>query len=334
VTKSRTFWRQLTAFGVLAAIAPWVVTSSYQFHLVTLSAIWAILAVSLNLVMGYAGLLSIAHGALAIIGGYASSLLVIDAGLNFWLALIVGALFAASTGLVLGLLTLRLHGHYFAISTLAFGIVVSIVLDKWTAVTRGPVGVTGIPAPSGLGPLDFTTNRRKYFLIVVALGLTIILVRNLVNAPFGRALKLIRGNELVARSLGVNVVRHKLVAFTVSAAIAGVAGTLYATYINYLHPSDAGLWTSFFILLYVVLGGTGTLWGPVLGTLFVVVIPEQLRWFEEYRQLIFGALLIMTIMFLPGGLMELGARLNRGLALPRFSTRLRRAVARFKWSST
>lgn len=318
----RNFWLQLTVFAVAAFAVPWVVSSNYTFHLLTLSAIWAVLAVSLNLVMGYAGLLSIAHGALAMLGGYTSSLLVLDSSVNFWFALVVGSLVAALMGLFVGVLTLRLRGHYFAISTLAFGIVVSLVLEKWGTVTRGPRGVTNIPPPAPLGPLEFATNRAKYFLIVIILVVTLALVRNLVQSPFGRALEAIRGNELVARSLGVDAVRYKLVAFTISAAIAGVSGTLYATYINYLHPSDASLWTSFFALLYVVIGGSGTLWGPVIGSVFVVVVPEWLRLFDEYRQLLLGLVLILVITFLPGGLMALGSKV-RGVVKRWRRTRVR-----------
>lgn len=308
--------RRLTAFPAqwLAVVAilvslPWWVPGDYVFHLATMSVIWSIAAVALNLVMGYTGLLSVAHGALAMVGGYTASLLVVERSANFWLALLAGALLAAVVGFFLGVLTLRLRGHYFAISTMAFGIVVALVLEKWESVTGGARGITYIPPPDSVtlpvvGTVEFTTDLSKYFLAVAILAVVVAVVRNLVHSRFGRALAAVRSNELVARSQGVNVVGHKLAAFTISAFIAGVGGTLYATYLAYLNPNDASLWTSFFILMYVVLGGMGTTWGPVLGAFFVVMVPEWLRLFDEYRVLLIGVLLIVTITFLPGGLMQ------------------------------
>lgn len=295
-------------FGILFA-APWFVPSTYVFHLATMSVIWSITAVALNLVMGYTGLLSVAHGALAILGGYTSSLLVVNASANFWLSFVVGGLTAAVCGFLLGVLTLRLRGHYFAISTLAFGIVVGLVLEKWESLTGGARGITYIPPPPdvsvpGVGVISFDSGLMKYFLAVALLGVTVTVVRNVVDSRFGRALAAIRSNDLVARSQGVDVVRHKLIAFTISAFIAGLAGTIYATYLAYLSPNDASLWTSFFILMYVVVGGMGTTWGPLLGAFFVVIVPEWLRLFEEYRVLLIGLLLIVMIIFLPGGIMH------------------------------
>ncbi|ADU49631.1 branched-chain amino acid ABC transporter permease [Intrasporangium calvum] len=325
------FPRQFVAVFALLIAAPWFVPSAYIFHLATMSVIWSITAVALNLVMGYTGLLSVAHGALAIVGGYTSSLLVVNASANFWLSFLIGGVVAAISGFLLGVLTLRLRGHYFAISTLAFGIVVGLVLEKWESVTGGARGITYIPpAPSvplpGGGSLGLDSDLAKYFFAVALLAITVLVVRNIVDSRFGRALAAIRSNDLVARSQGVDVVRHKLIAFTISAFMAGLAGTVYATYLAYLSPNDASLWTSFFILMYVVLGGMGTTWGPILGSFFVVMVPEWLRLFDEYRVLLIGLLLIVTITFLPGGLMQGLSRLRHLLNRQRRGGR-KRAVS-------
>ena len=317
----------VVVLAILVAL-PWFVPSEYIFHLATMSVIWSIAAVALNLVMGYTGLLSIAHGALVVVGGYTSSLLVVNHSVNFWLSLVLGGLLAGICGFLLGVLTLRLRGHYFAISTLAFGIVVAIVLEKWETVTGGARGITYIPPPPnfslpGVGTVDLSTDLAKYFFAVTLLTLTVIVVRNVVDSRFGRALAAIRSNDLVAKSQGVDVVRHKLIAFTLSAFIAGLAGTVYATYLAYLSPNDASLWTSFFILMYVVLGGMGTTWGPVVGSFFVVIVPEWLRLFDEYRVLLIGVLLIVTITFLPGGVMQ---GLVKARNLVRLRTRRRRVL--------
>lgn len=299
---------QLVAVLAILVALPWFVPGAYVFHLATISVIWSIAAVALNLIMGYTGLLSVAHGALAIVGGYTSSLLVVNLSANFWLSFILGGVVAAVCGFLLGVLTLRLRGHYFAISTMAFGIVVGLVLEKWESVTGGARGITYIPPPPNISLIGLTiplsSDLAKYFLAVGLLAVAVIVVRNIVESRFGRALAAIRSNDLVARSQGVDVVRHKLIAFVISAFIAGLAGTLYATYLAYLSPNDASLWTSFFILMYVVVGGMGTTWGPVIGAFFVVIVPEWLRLFDEYRVLLIGVLLIITITFLPGGVMQ------------------------------
>lgn len=295
------------AIIAFAVLAPYVVTNAYGFHLLIMAVIWGILATSLNVVLGYAGLLSIGHGALFGIGAYTSSLLVLKGGFGFWPALVAAVAVAAAVGCALGVLTLRTRGHYFAISTLSFGIATSLVIEKWEALTEGPRGLMSIPAPDaipifGLATLSFRTNAAKYYLAAAVLALCLLVVSRLVRSPFGAALEAIRQNELVADCLGVDPVRHKLLAFSISAGMAGAAGALYAVYITYLSPADSGFWIGFYAVLYVVVGGMGTLWGPLLGALALVTLPELLREFEEFRLFLFGVLLIVMIRFLPRGL--------------------------------
>jgi branched-chain amino acid transport system permease protein len=295
------------ALLLLAVAVPFVVTNNYLFHLLVMAVIWGILATSLNLVLGYAGLLSLAHGAFFGLGAYTSAILVTRLDWNFWLTIPPAMAVAALFGVLLGLLTLRLEGHYFAVSTLSFGIVVSLVLEKWDDLTEGPRGISSIPAPSpislfGFGELQFESSMAKYYLALAALVLCLLFIWRLINSPIGRALEAIRQNELLASCLGVDLVRYKLLAFSLSAAMAGLAGVLYSVYITYLNPVDAGLWNGFYAVMYIVIGGMGTFWGPLIGTVFLVTLPEFLRMFQEYRLLLLGILLILTITFLPDGI--------------------------------
>lgn len=302
----RNAWALLGVLA-LAIMAPYLITNAYLFHLLVIAVIWSILATSVNLVMGYTGLLSLAHGAFFGLGAYTSALLVTKCGWNFWATIPPAMAVAAAFGIVLGLLTLRLGGHYFAISTLSFGIVISIVLEKWDDLTEGARGISAIPSPSpiplpGIGLLRFDSVISRYYLALVALILCLIFVWRLIHSPVGRALQAIRQNELLASCLGVNLIYYKLLAFALSAAMAGLAGVLYSIYINYLNPIDAGLWNGFYAVMYVVIGGMGSFWGPLVGTVFLVTLPELLRAFQDYRLLLLGILLILTITFLPDGI--------------------------------
>lgn len=295
------------AGGFVALAVPFVVTNNYLFHLIIIAVIWSILATSLNLVLGFTGLLSLAHGAFFGLGAYTSALLVTKADWNFWATIPPAMAVAASFGVLLGLLTLRLSEHYFAISTLSFGIVVSLVLEKWDDLTEGPRGISSIPAPSpinlfGWGWIDFESNVAKYYLSLLVLTLCLLFVWRLVRSPIGRAFESIRQNELLASCLGVDLVVYKLLAFALSAAMAGLAGVLYGVYITYINPIDAGLWNGFYAVMYIVIGGVGTFAGPLVGTLFLVTLPELLRTFQDYRLLLLGILLILTMTFLPQGI--------------------------------
>lgn len=302
----------------MAAAMPILVQNQYLFHLVVISCIWAILALSMDLVLGITGLLSVAHGALFGIGGYTSALLVVRGGMSFWPALGLAAVAAGVGGLVIGLPTLRTRGPYFVISSLCFGLVVQILIDKWDAVTFGPLGVTSIPPPSpilvpGIGRLTFESLTAQYYVILGALVLTVIVIRRLVGSRVGRAFQAIRVNEELAEALGVPVMRFSLLAFVVSAVIAGVAGSFFAFYITYLHPADASFWVALNAILFVVVGGMGTTAGPILGAFLMTVLPEALRVFEEFRLFLFGLLLIVAITFFPKGIMG-GARALWALA--------------------
>jgi branched-chain amino acid transport system permease protein len=308
---------------LLVAIAlPYVVPNAYLFHLIIMAVIWSILATSLNLVLGYTGLLSLAHGAFFGLGAYTSALLATKCDWNFWATIPPAMLVAAAGGVLIGVLTLRLEGHYFAVSTMSFGIVVSLVLEKWDDLTEGPRGISSIPAPTpipllGLGRLTFETDTAKYYVALAILVICLLFVWRMLHSPIGRALEAIRQNELLASCLGVNLVYYKLLAFSFSAAMAGLAGVIYSTYITYLNPVDAGLWNGFYTVMYIVIGGMGTFWGPLVGTVFLVTVPEILRVFQDYRLLLLGVLLILMITFLPEGIVGGVKRIRQRRRVPR-----------------
>lgn len=286
--------------------------SSYLNYLVGLSLILTVLTVSLNIAMGFTGLISVAHGAFFGLGAYTTVLLQTRLSLPFWLAILGGAAMAASFGLLLGVLTLRLSGHYFAISSLAFALVLVIVLRRWTSVTNGQAGLQGIPGPSDIvvGPVVVSLGS-GVGLYVCALILCIgslLLTYWLRSSRFGRALEAVRANQLLAASLGINVVRAKLAALAGSAALAAIAGAWYAIYIGFFQPQDAGFMRGFEAIVYLVVGGPATVWGPVIGTFVVVLLPEYLRAISDYRFLLMGLVLILIVQRAPGGLVAIMSR--------------------------
>ncbi|MCL4746774.1 MAG: branched-chain amino acid ABC transporter permease [Burkholderiaceae bacterium] len=304
--RRRWFWLTFVAVG-FALVVPALTPNTYVLHLLVTTCIWALLAVSMNLILGVTGLLSLAHGALFGIGGYTSALLVVRAGMNFWPALVLAAMAAGLGGLLIGLPTLRSRGPYFVIASLCFGLVVQIVIDKWEALTFGPLGVTSIPSASpivipGVAEITFDSLAAQYYLVLALLILAVFVVRRLVDSRIGRAFHAIRVNEDLGEALGVPVMRLALLSFVISGMIAGVAGSVYAMYIGYLNPADAGFWVALNGILFVVVGGVGTLAGPIIGAFVMTILPETFRLFEEFRLFIFGLLLIAVIIFFPEGI--------------------------------
>ncbi len=301
--------RRMMALGLLglAAAVPGLVSNAYFLHLLVVSSLWAILALSTYLILGVTGLLSAAQGALFGIGGYTSALLVVRAGVNFWPALGLAAVAGGLGGLMIGLPTLRARGPYFVISSLCFGLVVQIVIDKWDALTFGPLGVASIPPMSpvrlpGIGLITFESLAAQYYVILAALVLTVVGVSRVVDSRVGRAFQAIRVDEDLAEALGVPTMRLGLLAFMLSGVIAGVAGSFYGVYITYLHPDDVSFWVSLNGILFVVVGGAGTIAGPIVGAFAMTVLPETLRLFEEFRLLFFGLLLVVVVVFFPQGI--------------------------------
>jgi branched-chain amino acid transport system permease protein len=278
--------------------------AAYLLHLAILAGIYIILTISLNLIIGYAGQVSLGHAAFYGIGAYASALVTLNWHFPFPLAALSAMVVAGACGLALGLPTLRLKEDYLAIVTLGFGVIVDLVFLN-LEITGGPDGLGGIPAPGFLG-ISFRSGASYLGLVAVAVALVLVLTHRLVSSYHGRALRAIRDHEVTAQVMGINTPAYKVMIFTLAAALAGLAGSLYAHYITFINPETFGLHTSILILAMVVLGGMGSLTGSVLGAVILTALPEVLREFQSYQDLLYGALLVGLLILRPQGLLGRG----------------------------
>ncbi len=281
----------------------------YFIHLAILVSIYAILGISLNLVVGFAGLLSVTHAAFYGIGAYATAILLTSFGVNFFVSLVIGALVSGFLALLIGFVLSRLKGDYYALGSFGFNIIVYSILLNWQNLTRGPLGIPGISRPSFFG---FTFSENAAFLLLVALSAALIFLaaRFIADSSFGRALKAIREDEQALQIFGYKTHHYKLAIFVIGAMMASVAGSFFASYITFIDPSTFTLNESIFILSVIILGGLANLRGSVLGALFLVLLPEALRFVgfpsdiaAQMRVLVYGALLILLMMYRPQGLL-------------------------------
>jgi len=290
---------------VAAAAIPLLIHGNYSLRLVNLALIFALLSVSLNVVLGYAGQIALGHAALFGIGAYTSSLITAGgSGALFWPAFVASGVTTGLAGLVLGVPTLRLKGHYLALATLGFGEIMRLIFFNWREVTHGMDGISGIPAPA-IGSFVLGSETRYFYLCLVVLALTLLFVRRLERSKYGRMLAAIRDAELGAGTVGINVPRIKVMAFGVSAVLAGLAGSLYAHLVSFISPDVFGFDVTAQLLSMVLIGGIGTTWGPVLGAVVLTFVPELLRISKAYYQLIYGAGIAAMIIFLPTGIIGL-----------------------------
>ncbi len=278
--------------------------AAYALHLAILAGIYIILTVSINLIVGYAGQVSLGHAAFYGIGAYASALVSLHWHLPWPAAALAAVLAAGLCGLALGLPTLRLKEDYLAIVTLGFGVIVDLVFLNLD-ITGGPDGLPGIPQPSFLG-LSFREPWHYLILVVVMVALVLGVTYRLVDSYHGRALRAIRDHEITAQVMGINTPAYKVMIFTLAAGLAGLAGSLYAHYITFINPETFGLHTSILILTMVVLGGMGSIVGSVLGAIILTLLPELLREIHAYQDLVYGGLLVVLLIWRPEGLLGRG----------------------------
>lgn len=291
----------------VAVALPWILNSNYYLQLFILAGINIILALGLNIVLGYTGLLALAHAGLFGVGAYCSALLVMRTGLSFWLALPASTAFTALVGGAVGVCSLRLKGHYLAIATAGFGIIIYQIFLNWISLTKGAAALGDIPAPDpitlpGLGTISFETRVSMYFLILTATVAAIFLSRRIKYSRTGDAFLSIRENEIAAEVMGISTFRYKLLAFVLSAAFAGAAGSLYAHYTRIIAPEMFHLFETVTSLLMVVTGGLGSIPGAIVASIFFTLVPEFMRELQDYRMVAYGALLVVVMIFLPEGL--------------------------------
>ena len=278
--------------------------TAYIVHLAILAGIYIILAVSLNLIIGFAGQVSLGHAAFYGIGAYASTLTALSWNLPYPLLALIAMLVGGLCGLALGLPTLRLREDYLAIVTLGFGVIIDLVIRNLD-ITGGPDGIVGIPYPEILG-LSFRGPYLYLVLVAAGVAFTLLLTYLLVNSYHGRALRAIRDHEITAQVMGINSPAYKVAVFALAAALAGLAGSLFAHYIKHINYESFGLHASILIVCMVVLGGMGSILGSVAGAVILTVLPETLRGFEAYQDLIYGGLLVTLLVLRPQGLLGKG----------------------------
>ena len=288
--------------AVAAAISvPLWFRGDFILFVATQAGVMMLVAIGLNFLTGYAGQVSLGHGALVGLGSYATALLMVDAHWSFWAAAAAGMAIATVAGLAMALPALRLSTWYFALVTLTFAQVVTDLLVEWRGLTRGFSGIVGIPAPAiGGRPLSPT---EVYLTVAACVVLAFLAIRNLTRSRYGRGMVAARDNPLAATASGISLLRIKLFAFAVSAALAGLAGAFYAVQKTVLTPEDFSADFSIFFLLIIVVGGLGRLWGPVIGTLIFFLLPELLGPLQSWRLLIYGVILLVLMVFAPHGLM-------------------------------
>ncbi len=280
----------------------------YLIHIAILISIYAILGLSLNLVIGYTGLLSITQAAFYGIGGYVTAILLTSTGMNFFLALIIGMIITGICSLVIGFVLSKFNDDYYALGSFGFNVIIYSIFLNWQSLTRGPLGIPGIPRPSLFG---FTFSENFSFLILSLVFLVIIyyISRFITTSSFGRVLKAIREDEEAISVFGYHTLWFKLAIFVVSAMMAAVAGSLFASYITFIDPSSFTLTESIFILAIVILGGLANNKGAMLGAVCLILLPEILRFVgfpddiaAQMRQVTYGVILIVLMMYRPQGL--------------------------------
>ena len=310
------------ALLIVAAFLVPVFGSRGAVNVATLALIYVMLGLSLNIVVGYAGLLDLGHVAFYAVGAYCYAILA-QHGVGFWTTLPIAALLTGTLGLLLGFPVLRLRGDYLAIVTLGFGEIIRILLNNLDSLTNGPKGINNIPKPGlfnivftrkgGAGEtpfhelvgIPFSTEQRGIFLYLIILGLcllTLWVINRLLRMPIGRAWEALREDEIACRSLGVNTTGIKLSAFAIGAAFAGLAGAFYAAFQGSVTPDSFTFWESAIMLAIVVLGGMGSQTGVILAALALTIIPEIAREFSQYRMIIFGAVMVLMMIWRPQGL--------------------------------
>ncbi len=286
---------------LLSLLVPAVIRNQYMLHLVIMACIYSYMAIGLDLMMGFAGTLSLAQASFFGIGAYTSSLLAINLGISTWLALLLSILLTAALSFLIGYISLRSRGTSFLIMSFSFSGIAHLIALNWIKLTNGPMGLARIPLFK-IGSFEFETKAKYYYIVLFFLILVYYLASKIANSRIGRAWIGIRENELFAESLGVNPFRYCLIAFVIGSSLAGLAGSLYAHYINFLSPEALSFSITITLLVMAVMGGKGTIIGPIIGAFIFTVLPEYLRIADDLRLPIFGVILVILALFIPKGL--------------------------------
>lgn len=287
-----------------------IIASMYQTTIMSTALIYVMLGLGLNIVVGLGGMLNLGYVAFYAVGAYTYGLLFHYFGLSFWIALPIAALFSTIFGILVAFPVLRLRGDYLAIVTLAFAEITRLVIENWGSLTLGPSGIKNIAAPGFFGiKMKLPAKMMAiYYIILIMAVLTIIVIYRLENSRIGRAWQALREDEIATRAMGINVSVTKLTAFALGATWAGFAGVLFAAKTTFINPQSFTIWESIIILCFVVLGGMGSIFGVALAAIVLTLLPESLRMFSEYRMIVYGAVLVIMMIFRPGGFIDVKRR--------------------------
>src|SRR5260370_21290741 len=305
--RTRRGW--LVFAAVVIAVLPLVFADSYWRATLVVCAINVMLAIGLDLILGYAGQLTLGHSAFYGIGAYVSTLLIMQLGAPFWMAFVLGMVSSGAAGMALAVFAVRLRGHYLAIASLGFAVIVHQVLLNWISLTQGPLGIYAIKPPPAIAlpalpVISFANTANMLYLVAGFAFLFYLLLDALVRSPIGDTLTAIREDEVSAASFGINCTAWKVFALRMGSALAGAAGAFYASFVGMLVPDAFTITESFTLLRMVIVGGMGTLMGPVWGAILLTVLPELLRGFGDLRLVVHGAALTLVVLFLPGGIVQ------------------------------
>jgi len=299
--------------ALVVAILPWFLPNNFFLTIAILTGLNAIVCVGLNLLIGYAGQISLGHAGFFGLGAYVSAVLTVDFGWEPALAMLAGAVVVGLLAFVVARPILRLSGHYLAMATLGLGVIISIVLVHETKLTGGPDGMN-VP-PFRLFGRDISSERDWYWLVAAVLVVAAWLALNLIDSPLGRALRGLHGSEVAAQTVAIDTARYKTRVFVISALFASIAGSLFAHYSGFLTPSEASFQRSIQFVTMVVLGGMASTYGAVVGAAIITVLPQLLTVFHDYEQVVLGLILMLTMVFMPKGLVpNLAGYLKRRLS--------------------
>jgi branched-chain amino acid transport system permease protein len=305
LTEPKIYLPAIIVLSIFALVFPFIF-SMYQTNIMITGLIYVMLGLGLNIVVGLAGLLDLGYVAFYAVGAYSYALLNHHFGIGFWAALPIGAAMGAFFGILLGFPVLRLRGDYLAIVTLGFGEIIRLILENWNEFSFGPSGIANIPRPSFFG-LQLSLQNATiylYYLMILLVLFTIFVVERLQNSRIGRAWIALREDEVACEAMGIDRRKTKLTAFALGATWAGMAGVIFAAKTTFINPASFTIWESIIILCIVVLGGMGSIVGVILGAFVLILLPEYLRVFSEYRMLIFGTMLVLMMVFRPGGIVS------------------------------
>ena len=304
-------WRTMLTFvGIvaIAAVLPLLAANPYQVHILNLLGIYMLLNLGLNIAMGYCGQMNLAMAAFWGVGAYASTLLTVDLGLNFWLALPLSGLVTAILGGLVGLPSLKVRSHYLAIVTIGLAGIINLVLVNEREITRGAIGITNIPSPSVFG-FELNEGIHYYYFVLAIVVLGYLLARQIVNHRLGRNFIAIRDDHVAAQAMGIDIAYNQILAFAISGFYAGIAGSVYAHMINYVSPDIFAFQSMMFVLTMTLVGGLGSLPGSIIGAL-LAVLHEYLRELEDFQLVIYGVIVVLCVLFVPGGVVGLAQRIR------------------------